>query len=67
MTKIIDYKVVERRSPHDLELYVKQALLQGWQPQGGVCVTHSGLDKQLPFFTQVLVKYQRPEASGNPS
>lgn len=57
--KIIDYKVVERRSPHDLELYVKAALLQGWQPIGGVCVSNSGLEKQLPFFTQALVKYER--------
>ena len=55
--KIIDYKIVERRSPYDLELYIKSALLQGWQPLGGVNVTQE--PDQKPFFTQVVVKYER--------
>lgn len=54
---IIDYKVVEKRSPHDMEMYVKAALLQGWQPLGGVTVSWDSRHNDLHYFTQVLVKY----------
>jgi hypothetical protein len=55
-TKIIDYIVVSKTSPRELQDAVKEYLREGWQPQGGVAVI---ADSNLRLHYQALVRYQQ--------
>lgn len=40
MSVIIAYKVIEAATREALEEAMREALSQGWQPLGGICITN---------------------------
>jgi len=59
--KTIGYTVVMAQKPKPLSKRVKELLVQGWEPQGGVAV-HGG----VRWMYQAMAKRQ-PEAEDKPA
>jgi hypothetical protein len=59
-TKITDYKVIEVSSLIQLEHYVQDMIRRGYQPLGGVQVTHEE-DGEPYSYLQAMVKIKEGE------
>lgn len=57
-TKIVEYLVVSKTSPRELQNAVNEYLREGWQPQGGIAVVADIANKDGRFYFQALVRYQ---------
>jgi hypothetical protein len=61
--QIIDYMIVSAETSHDVEVWVKRYMEQGWQPLGGVSVAAyertmgGGRFEEVHRFCQAMVKY----------
>lgn len=49
--KVVDYKIVEAKSVLDLQAEVHKLLREGYEPQGGLCVTVSRSEQGAPRVT----------------
>jgi hypothetical protein len=55
MKKIINYDILSAPSIVDLKEIVRLYLADGWQPQGGLGITHTG---GQVYYIQVMVSKQ---------
>jgi hypothetical protein len=65
MSKIIDYTlIISIESSQDLESQVTDAILEDWQPIGGVAITEIVLpiapNQPKQAWVQAMVKYETP-------
>lgn len=62
MTKILDYVVItSSKGIEKLESLIKENMLLGWQPLGGIAVMSSTVESDVslikPVLIQAMVKY----------
>lgn len=57
--KIIDYTFMSSINDETLENNIRDAILEGWQPHGSICVTFvpRGTDINI-LYSQAMVKYE---------
>lgn len=59
---VIDYMVIKAPAAGNLTILVKEAIVDGWQPLGGVAVSPLGHNYSLGVitlaFSQAMVKYE---------
>lgn len=55
--QVIDYTILTSNSMRDLARGVREHLLEGWQPQGGVAIDTDATGDFL--MAQALVKYEK--------
>jgi hypothetical protein len=59
MNKIIEYRTIHEFSQKSHEIKVNQAILEGWQPLGGINVILASPKTSTEFiYSQALVKYR---------
>lgn len=46
---MVAYKVVKEKTINRLELAVTKLIMDGWHPQGGICLGFGSLYKTTPF------------------
>lgn len=61
--KIIDYTVVERHTPADMDLAILEGIREGWQPLGGVSMAMVELRgysdvRHRYVYCQAMVQYE---------
>lgn len=54
MQKIIDYVIITRDTPEEIEDAVREGIGEGWQPLGGVAVAEP---HTFAAYSQTMVKY----------
>jgi hypothetical protein len=64
--KIVEYRIVGRKTADELQAAVIGHIAEGWQPFGGVALQHSlnGTAPNFEFNTypvQAMVKYSKPK------
>ena len=58
--EIIDYYTVNTASPHELQNRINILIKEGYQPFGGMSMTHN-TKTGTTYFRQALVKYKQPQ------
>jgi hypothetical protein len=59
MANILDYRVIQTESRLELITEVNKAIVQGWQPLGGVSVySEDTFCGPRPRFAQAVVNYE---------
>lgn len=55
-----EYQIVESISPRSLEISVRIEMLLGWEPIGGVCVSHGNFVKTIWAQAMLWQKVEQP-------
>ena len=58
--EIIDYCTINMISPQALQDRINILIKKGWQPFGGMSMTHN-TKTATTYFGQALVKYKQPQ------